>query len=315
MNLRRLTTLGVFFLGMVVFDQALGSALSRFSPRSAAGDVVGFGNLALSRSGADLIVLGSSRAQHQIDPEVLKTALGLDAVNAGVDGQGIAYARAVEALLISRGANVKMFVLNMDISDMASEEISPAATLAPFWGEDDAVDEILLRSTSHAPVKFLSSAFRFNSRALPLLGKLFVDREAVAGDGFSPIERKMDESEKIEIGGDWFRKSAEEMNPFKMLLYRDFLKAARKAGVRVFVVVGPRFWPRDFEEEPRAAPIARLAAVASEEGAAFLAVDSFANSEFSDPEMYSDPAHLNSVGSRLYSELLAREIAEVLEPS
>ncbi len=315
MNIHRLITLVAFFLGMIVFDRALGSALSGYLPRSAEGQVVGVGNYALSQSEMDLIVLGSSRAQHQIDPQVLKRELDLDGVNGGIDGQGIAYARAIEALLIARGANTKLFVLNMDISDMASKDISPAVTLAPFWGENRAVDEILLRSTSHAPVKFLSSAFRFNSRALSLLSRLLVKREAVDQGGFSPIERSIDEPEKVEIEGDWFRKGAEQMDPFKMLLYQEFLKAAREAGVRVFVVVGPRFWPRHFEEEPRAAPIARLAAIASEEGAAFLAVDSFANPEFSDPEMFSDPAHLNAVGSRLYSELLAREIAEALGPS
>ena len=316
MHIHRLFTLTIFLLGLVVFDWTLGFALNRSLPRSAAGDVVGYGNLALEQSGADLIVLGSSRALHQIDPQVLKGELGIDAVNGGVDGQGIAYARAVEALLSARGMVPKVFVLNMDISDMAREDLSPSVVLAPFWGENEAVDEILLRSTSHGQLKFFSSVFRFNSRALPLLAKLFTQREEKIHDGFSPIERTMDDDpEKIEIGGDWFWKGAEQLDPFKMQLYRNFLKSARAAGTRVFVVVGPRFWPPDFEQDPRTAPIDRLAGVASEEGASFFALDSFSNPEFSDPDLYSDPAHLNSAGARLYSERLAREIAKTLEAS
>jgi len=309
-----LVTLAIFLLGLVVFDWVLGSALNRYLPRSAAGDVVGYGNLALAQPGTDLIVLGSSRALHQIDPQVLKGELGLDAVNGGVDGQGIAYARAVEALLSAREMGPKVFVLNMDISDMANEDVSPAVALAPFLGENEAVDEILMRSTSHGYLKFLSSSFRFNSRALALLAKLVTQRDEKIHDGFSPIERAMDDDpENVEIGGDWFRKGAEQLDPFKMQLYRNFLKSARAAGTQVFVVVGPRFWPPDFDQDPRTAPIGRLAGVASEEGASFLALDSFSNPEFSDPDLYSDPAHLNSEGARLYSERLAREIAKALE--
>lgn len=313
MNLRRFVIMGAFLLGLVVLDQVLGAGLNLLFPRVRTGQSVGSVNQFLSKKNVDLIIFGSSRAQHHFDPRVLGAELGLEAFNAGVDGQGVAYARAVEALLLQRGNTVRLFVLNVDIPDMVREDVSRAITLAPFWGENGDVDEILTRSTSSPSLKFLSSSFRFNSRALPLVMNLVLAREANLMDGFSPIDRVMQNSEEISIEGDWFRKGAEEMDPFKVSLYRDFLHSAREAGVLVVVAVGPRFWPGEFQQDPRADSIAHLAAVALEEGASFFAVDGYANPVFSDPTKFADPAHLNSEGARLYSELLAGEIAEVLE--
>jgi hypothetical protein len=220
----------------------------------------------------------------------------------------------MEVLLLSRGTAAKIFVLNMDITDMVSSNISPVIALAPFWGESDEVDEILRRSTSHADLRFLSSSYRFNSRALPLMANLIFGRERAPTDGFSPINRVIDGSQQVLIGGDWFLKSAAEMDPFKMSLYRSFLRAAQDLGIRVMVVVGPRYWPDEFEQDPRSGPVARLASVARTEGAEFFAVDGFENEIFSNRSIYADPAHLNEEGARLYSELLAQEISIRMKP-
>jgi hypothetical protein len=306
---RRLGVIALFLLGALVYDRVLGAALHSFFPRSGSGQIVGFGHYALENPDYDLMIFGSSRAQHQIDPSVLESELGLRSLNAGVDGQGIAYARAMEVLLLARGTAAKVFVLNMDVTDMVSSDLSPVVTLAPFWGESDRVDEMLRRSTSHANLKFLSSSYRFNSRALPLLANLTFRSGRASTDGFSPIHRVMAESENVSIGGDWFLKGADEMDPFKMSLYRNFLRAARDSGVQVMVVVGPRYWPDEFEQDPRLGPVARLSSVARSEGAEFFLVDGFENEKFSSRDWYADSAHLNAKGARMYSELLAHEIS------
>lgn len=51
---------------------------------------------------ADLLILGSSKAIHHYDPEILEDSLGMSAYNAGMDGKGVMYAYSVLGATLER---------------------------------------------------------------------------------------------------------------------------------------------------------------------------------------------------------------------
>src|SRR3954471_18389217 len=74
-----------FILLVVALDAGIGLALDGLYRRTLTGERGGLTNQALSKD-ADVLVLGSSRAQYHFMPSVLHRRLGVRAFNAGLKG-------------------------------------------------------------------------------------------------------------------------------------------------------------------------------------------------------------------------------------
>lgn len=185
---RPLALLLLFAAALVVTDRALTPPLARLFAETRVGIVAGQANLALAHRDADLLVFGSSRAVYQVDPDVLAARLGLSAQNAGNRGQGVRYARGLEALLLERGSRAKVFVLVLDFEDLWSEDSERLQALAPFWGESPVLDALLVQRGPFERLKLASGLYRYNSMLLPMLAhRLRPDPGADAANGFLPL--------------------------------------------------------------------------------------------------------------------------------
>src|SRR5689334_19984371 len=80
----------VFALLVAALDLAIGRAFDHLYRRTFSGERGGLTNYALTKD-ADLLVLGSSRAQYQVMPSVLHQRLSLAAFNAGLKGHDFLY--------------------------------------------------------------------------------------------------------------------------------------------------------------------------------------------------------------------------------
>jgi hypothetical protein len=306
LRLRIFSTVALFALGLLIADRLAGALLERLARGVTTGEKIGRIQGALEARDREIMVFGSSRAKRHVDPAILEDTLGLRAYNAGALGQGLPYARMLEALLLERGTGAQFFVLQVDPVDLYVDRAERAGMFAVFYGESGAVDRILEARDPFARLKLLSHSYRFNSLLLSLLRHHFAPVGAPLG--FEPRFGRIDVSRPGPDPAAGY--PVGEMLPAMEQMLRDFLGDARRSGVRCLVIVTPRYRGGRPEVEWERQGWARLKEITEQEGAHFVPLDE-GTPPFSDPELFADRAHLNARGAALLSEALAKEIARL----
>ncbi len=297
-----------------LLDAGLGSVLGGLAeyadPKSSP---LGALEAAKANPDMDVLVLGSSRANHHIDPDLLGARLGMAVHNAGVDGQGIVFARAVQELVWANGIRPQVFVLQLQAFDVMTFEPERALVASRFLESMPATRATLEGEGYNVKVKLTSRSFRYNSLVLQLALNRLRGQPAAAQDSYVSLDGSLGESTAGPEGvpGRW-TSDAREVSPESLRVLGGFVRAAVEAGSQVFVVTGPflRGGPVLPSESAAADAIAR---VTSEEGGHLITVDETTHPIFDDPALFYDPSHLNRQGAALYTGILAERIAAGLD--
>lgn len=288
----------LFAMACVLTDAALGIALDGLFRKVSTGEGAGItrGILAQAKR-ADVLILGSSRARHHIDPKVLEQHGIADAFNGGINGQGIPAIAALSALIVEQASVPSSFVLVVDPRELLSPEPARVALFAPFFGEIETLDQQLESQIEWGFLKLRSNAFRYNSKVLPLL------RNALAPGsiGYEGLPGSLTEIPTAEPP------RGRQVDQSTLRLYENTLRRLRRAEVNVLTVVGPRLWPQ--AKISRAAQ-ADLEAATLRAGATFCPMVEMGGT-FQTPQLYRDPHHLNRDGAARFSAELAKVLSRV----
>ncbi len=261
---------------------------------------------------ADVLVLGHSRARHNYDPAVLEQALGAPVFNAGVNGQGLWYTRAMADIVLN-DHTPELLIIDVDPQSLVYDqaERDAVAFLAPFIDRSDVTRELIYSQTRLEPLKYLARSFRYNSRVVQMANT------AVRGDpdgrGHEALDHHFDpavDPDAAELYG-----SGELVaDPEVEALLRATLDEALAAGSRVVVVTSP-VYRADGRLDPRFVPLLdRLSTIAREAGVPHIVVTLETHPEYADPSRYADATHLNADAAPAFSRMIAEEILELVGP-
>lgn len=140
---------------------------------------------ALFKRKADVLVLGSSRANHSFDCGILQHRLGKSVYNAGRDGQNIVYDVIVLNAYLER-YKPQMVVLDMNNSMMSDDWNVALSEMNCYYGLSKSVDSIIqARSSWVEKLKLQSNIYRYNNTWQWLL-KAYTGKE-VDLDGYRPM--------------------------------------------------------------------------------------------------------------------------------
>jgi hypothetical protein len=295
-----------FLALLVLVDRAVGALLGAGHERVDSGDRGGLIRRALGREDAELVVFGSSRARRHYEPAVLGEKLGLRAYNAGCDGQGVAYARMLERLMLGKGMRPRALVLQADTADLYESLLARAMLFAPYYGRDPVVDALLESATPFGRLKLQSWSYRYNSMAHAILRNLLAPKPEPE-DGFLPAHGTLRAAEPRQEGrGGRGPAPARAILPGKLALFEDFASDAARAGSLAVLVAGPELGAAGPE---RGQALAAFAGAAQRGGGLFLELTEASEPRLADPSLYFDTLHLNAAGARIFSGLLADALA------
>jgi hypothetical protein len=297
----------LFLLLMIALDRIVGAALDRLYRGTMAGEAGGLINLALQKD-ADILVFGSSRAKQHIVPAILGSRLSATVFNAGVNGQEFLYSAILLDLWKREHKAPKAIVLHVDPTSFIrmEDEIQKTSVFSAFYDRSERVREIVAMRGKYERLKYLSYSYRFNGKVLPIL-KNFLQRPDIAFDGYESLGGASDLS--------WWTTALanpkESQGPFsdvKLRLLDDIAKWSRENGTKLFLVHSP-YWRSD----PVAMQtwLARMATLSAPyPGVEFINISEQSHPEvFSRPDLFRDGNHLNAKGARIFSSLLADELA------
>jgi hypothetical protein len=282
-------------IGALLFcgDRLLGAALRHYYFTQSAGFHART-TYALETTRAEVLVFGSSRANHHYAPEPFERALGASFYNTGRDGQGIHYQLALLSAILRRHAPR---VVLLDFDGLAEEpgELDSLAALLPYYATHGELRPYLELRGPYEKLKLLSAIYPFNSQMLSIaVGNLPLKHARYAERrGYVPLQ------------GVWTGGVAPALfpvpaapSPGKTAAFVRFLELASAAGARVVVVRSPVL------RRPGASgDIALAKALCKLHKLPFL--DYAADPAFADPALFRDIDHLNDRGAALLSARIA----------
>lgn len=254
----------------------------------------------LQESKEDLVIFGSSRADHQYVSSIFADSLGLSTYNAGSEGMCIYYQYAILDSYIERGSLPKLVVLDvqaLDVAESAGATFTLEAALdrlAPHYGEYKEIDRMFALEGWNERLKMLSKTYRYNSKLVQTIKCNYLpepeDRGYEAVKGFLPDDVSyISEPNLFEI-----------IEPMKVAYFQKFINLCKENNIPLLLVYSPLY------RNSEGIALNKIEELAQSNEVSFW---NYSNEPFlMKRENFRDINHLHDEGAHIWSSFLAHQI-------
>ena len=293
----------ILFFGIVaVIDLAFGMCCHYLYEHSKGGDTYKI-NYAVSEATPDILVMGSSRANHHYNPQILTDSLGLTAYNLGIDGSGAILMDGFYRLITKR-YTPKVIIYELTPSfdfrkcNADANNTRYLAQLKPYY-RNECLSQIFDDIDAKERIKLHSGIYRYNTTFLNLI-KFYLKGGKEGGNGFSPLQGVM---------ADYLPSTNQpvaEIDTLKIKYLHQFINDCKKNGTELIFVISPRYGATSSEEYQPGIEVCK------EEG--YEVWDYYCDSRFvSTKDYFKDSYHLNNVGADAFTEVIVKRIKDTME--
>lgn len=283
-----------FFVVVAIIDIIFGKICDYMYEHSQSGDPRKI-NYAIRECNADVLIMGSSRANHHYNPQILSDSLGLSCYNLGIDGSGVILMDGFYRLITQRYVP-KLIIYELTPSFDVYQNSADAnntrylAQLKPYYREAclkqlfDAID-------GRERMKLCSGLYRYNTSCFNLF-RSFIGHVDIEANGFLPLKGEMSDFKPFEVDTDSI------IDSLKVKYFKHFIHDCKNNGTKLLFVVSPRFGATtSIEYQP-------LFDMCKQEECEVL--DYYCHPSFvSTKEFFNDSYHLNDVGAAEFTKTIA----------
>ncbi|MBR2237968.1 MAG: hypothetical protein IJ887_08885 [Prevotella sp.] len=282
-------------LALVIIDVLYGFAMEKLSGNRYVSSIDH-----IREAHEDIAIIGSSRANHHYDPQLLSDSLNLTAYNYGIEGLNILADKAVLSMLINQSEKKpQMVILDLsesDICDVQGWNTEHLSLLYPY-ADVSAVDSLFADVIDPREYFFVrySKLYRHNSNILDYLKPKRAKGQRHE-NGFTPLE------------GTWSGEPLEpttgyDVSPQKLDYLERCIKLCADNDVLLVLSTSPNYnrlpkernWIRAIE---KVAHEHHLTYLYHEQDAEFL----------SHPDWFNEPYHLNAEGAEIFTRKIIPEL-------
>lgn len=274
---------------LILIDYVLGSGLAYFYHKQTSGDLYRT-NYSMDSTRAEVLVVGSSRANHHYDAALMAGKLGKTVYNGGRDGQGFIYSAAVISAITHR---YKPEVIIIDIlpEEFFFDERDRLTSLFPYH-DNPHITPYIEYAGDFEKFKLLSKVYPYNSLLTSIVaGNANLERSGKDHFGFIPLEGVMPKNSVIKVN----KSKPKLINMEKLALFEKLLVDMENQKIPCFIVISPLY-----KELIPDATITTCESIASNfKHIKFL---NFAKSEhYNDYALFWDANHLNARGAQRFT--------------
>lgn len=308
------TSLGKYLLSViavvmavVVVDKSMGFMMDYLWRSVPVTQDMGKGQFARNEVKTDLVVVGSSRAAHHYDVNMLSDSLGLSAYNVGLDGCFYLDNCCVMHALMER-YSPKIIILEIAADAMYEEATNNLEGLYHYYWNDPYVKDIVDKEEGwQTGVKLMSSLYRHNANSFKTIGYGIKGLRAGKGEdplhGYVPIKYR-EKRKELELKESSVDETGLTVSQRKVDLLHGLLATAKEKNIDVYVITSPSFHSPNTRNNKSTSAIE---ATCRSCGAYYW--DYSSEPLFlENPRWFNDGAHLNEVGAREFSRLVAARI-------
>lgn len=288
----------LFFAIIAIIDLLFGYGLDYMYSHAKGGDAREMNDVC--RDGQyDVIVMGSSRAQHHYVPEIIADSLSLSCYNTGKDGNGIVLMYGIYQMIKER---YKPSFIVYDIAkgfDIYENELDQNDTryvsLLKPYNKVLYVDEIFKSFSWQEWVKTWSSLYRFNSKTFSVATS-FLFKVPYHNDGYVPLTGVMDYEPAVTEP-----KDSGVQDSLKINYFERFIRSTQTDGIPLICVISPTYGAASSE---RYLPIKKLCMRYG-----IPCFDYYTDGAFLGKKvLFKDATHLNDYGARLFTSLFVTDL-------
>lgn len=195
-------------------------------------------NYIADKMNEDVVILGSSRAIHHYDPNIIKKITGLSCFNAGCAGTGIIlmYGRFRE---FSVRYMPKYIIYDVNPHyDIQNNDNSRYLSFLRAHYDCEGIDSLLWSVSPIEKYKMFSMLYPFNSRILEFLSDYFMKDDPLKNKGFSPYYGKMNYNPPKN------KPTTFNVDDIKILYFQRLMKETKGKSVLI-MINSPRFGGQD----------------------------------------------------------------------
>ena len=188
---------------------------------------------ALFKRKADVLILGSSRANHSFDCKIMHNELGLSCYNAGRDGMNIMYDGIVLFSYLERYLP-KLVVLDLNSAMLDDSWNDTWKEMLCFYGMTEAIDEVINNLAN--PIekfKLQSNIYRYNKTWEWLLKAKYSQDQSFL-DGYRPMPVQHDSPGTVDSVNQTFKA---DKNNLEML--DKIVKRCKDRGIQLIITYSP----------------------------------------------------------------------------
>lgn len=148
---------------VIIADQLTGRILNKFYFSQVAGANYRT-TYAMDSTNAEVLIFGSSRANHHYVPEIFEKGLNMSCYNTGMDGNFFLYNYAVFKAILSRYVP-KILILDINPGEFYYDPNSyeRLSSLLPYYSKHPEIRRIVNLRSPYEKIKLLSAVYPFNS--------------------------------------------------------------------------------------------------------------------------------------------------------
>jgi hypothetical protein len=295
--------LSVLTVTLIILDFIIGSLLNLFYFKQQSGTLYRT-TYSLEKTTADLIIFGSSTANHNYYPQVFQKRFNLSCYNTGKDGISVFYQYAVLKAILKR-YSPKMVIYDFDSHEFSDDrrDYDRLSALLPYYKTHPEIRSMVDLKSPYEKLKLRSRIYPFNSMLFTIaIGNAELNKKR-RGDinGYIPLA---DVWRKPMGDGNTFTNYNVDSN--KVRIYRLFIQECIKAKVKLYIVCSPLFIKPDYVNS--SSVLGKK--IADENNIRFF--DFAKDSTFlNNPDFFADFSHLNYNGALVFSNKLIDSILTI----
>lgn len=278
----------LFFVIILTIDICFGKAYDYMASHAKGGETKATYDF-LMEDQYDIIVMGSSRANHHYVPSVIENSTGMTCYNAGLDGNGIILMYGRYKLITNR-YNPKVILYDVEpFFDIIEYDYDDhhrryLADLKPYFFQP-GIKEIFKDVGWTEAVKAHSSLFRYNGIYFSYL-RNYIKAVPSSDNGYLPLLGSISEEPKK------MESPVQVIDSLKLSYIRKIVRDAQSRGIEFVFVTSPKYRADSVSIQP-------VKDIADELGVPFW--DYTDAPEFQKMEYFKDPMHLNDEGAKKFT--------------
>ena len=286
----------VLFFGIIIFIDFVGGIILKKYFEKISFGTYGIVNNSL-KSNAEILILGSSRAMHHYNTEIISDNLNLSCYNAGLGGYGLFYNYAI---LNEKVKNKLPKIVILDLSPnviIDNKSYTKLNTLLPYYKNYSSFKEIILLDSKFSKLELISNLYVYNSVLYDFSRDIF-DKNINDKNGYVPLEARMNEKDYRPI---YLEK--EYFDPNKIIYIKKIINLCKIENIKLISVISPTYDKYDVNNTI----INEIRDIFNSENIEFYDYSDFSKL-YKRPEFFKDQLHMNNMGSDIFSKDFSKKI-------
>lgn len=284
---------------ILICDRGIGAILKLFYFNQESGPLYRT-TYTIDSTVADILIFGSSQANHSYIPEIFESGLHCTCYNTGRDGNYILYNYAIFKAITERyNPKLVIFDVNSGTLNYSSTDYDRLSALLPYYQTHPEISSIVNLRGPFEKIKLFSTIYPYNSMIIHIvLGNLdFNKQRKPENKGYVPLNKTMKNAKlnTLQINDC-------TQDEIKIQALKDIISTCKQNNIDLVFIYSPRWFiiQDSFCNEV-------IPDLCSENGICYLNMSN--DSTFiNNPTYFADQTHLNDEGAQVFSTMLTEKL-------